>query len=856
MRQNLKDKNLLILGIIWLIGAISDLIWLAVDRTPPSWDLAKHLTGSLNYWHALQQSPQFFSGEWWTNFWMLSSKYPPLVYIATAPILNIFGTGPDQATAVNLLFSAILLFSVYGIGKHLFSDRVGLWAAGLCLLLPRLYTVRLEYLLDYPLTALVAASFCCLTLWRDAKTTKKSWATIFGFGLCFGLAMLVKQTALFFLFFPLLWETSKNVWRRSCGRLAQLASGLLLSIVIFAPWYRTNLIFVFSGFSNANIEPATLEGDPPLNTLAAWTYYWNDLPRALSWILLLVPIVCLLLHWKSFFAQSHINSALRWLAVFFCGSYFLASAIVNKDLRYIMPYLPIVSVFLAYGLTLGSSRLFDRIRWGSIGAAILLLFLNLYPVGGAVGSWLTSIVTPTAQHYAYTGADWPLTQVIDEIIKTEPYLRSNLGVLPSTTAVNQHNLNYYGALQNFQVYARQVGVRKKQVQQDARSLSWFVTKTGEQGSVPEEAQAAITQIVDRGGDFQPHKTWNLPDSTLLKLYRRRQPPVEVQLLTSPAPPAPPASPASPAPRSVKLERVVVPQTAPPGKPVPVTYEWSGDLEELRSGLVLLTWRNSSGSSSWLHDRGIGMGNLFADLPNPLPLAPSPVGEGWGEGRQGLGAKGQNSFQVIERLAMLPPLDVPAGSYTLDAIYLNRQTGEHYALPVTPVTLKIDPVANATPAPELDLITQMRALSAALPKGTKALSPVFEEVARINQYDPIQDYLVQASQALTFRLQQQPENLSWLYALALSQALQQQVDPLIATLKRITLVDAANPYAHAYLAFVYLYQWRSHAARTALQPAIALNPNLPEIQALSGIAALMQGNFFQAWQTLSALANDK
>jgi predicted Zn-dependent protease len=206
--------------------------------------------------------------------------------------------------------------------------------------------------------------------------------------------------------------------------------------------------------------------------------------------------------------------------------------------------------------------------------------------------------------------------------------------------------------------------------------------------------------------------------------------------------------------------------------------------------------------------------------------------------------------------MLPPAEAVPGNYTLEATYLNRQTGENSPLPVPPVTLKIDREANVTAAPEIDLITQLRTLSAALPKGTNALSPVFEEVARINQYDPIQDYLLQASQALTFRLQQQPENLPWLYALALSQALQQQVEPLIATLKRITSVDARNPYAHAYLAFVYLYQWRSPAAQAALQPAIALNPNLPEIQALSGIAALMQGNFFGAWQTFSALQNGK
>ena len=31
-----------------------------------------------------------------------------------------------------------------------------------------------------------------------------------------------------------------------------------------------------------------------LNTLAAWTYYWQDLPSAVSWPLLVVPLVGIL----------------------------------------------------------------------------------------------------------------------------------------------------------------------------------------------------------------------------------------------------------------------------------------------------------------------------------------------------------------------------------------------------------------------------------------------------------------------------------------------------------------------------------------------------------------------------------
>jgi cytochrome c-type biogenesis protein CcmH/NrfG len=66
------------------------------------------------------------------------------------------------------------------------------------------------------------------------------------------------------------------------------------------------------------------------------------------------------------------------------------------------------------------------------------------------------------------------------------------------------------------------------------------------------------------------------------------------------------------------------------------------------------------------------------------------------------------------------------------------------------------------------------------------------------------------------------------------------------------LDAQNPYAHAYLAFVYLYEWRGKDAQDALEPALALNPNIPEVKALSGVAALLQGNFVKAWHRLQGV----
>nr|WP_242020146.1 glycosyltransferase family 39 protein [Trichocoleus sp. FACHB-40] len=860
------------MGIIWLVGAVCDRIWFALDRSVPSWDQADYLTGSLNYWKALQH-PQWFSGEWWESFWQLSSKVPPLTYIATAIVQNLFGTGPDSATLVNLLFSAILLASVYGLGVQLFSVEVGLWAAGLCQLLPGLYRYRLDFLLDFPLTAVVTLSFYCLTAWRSSRnilrltsplkregspisphflgdgiesfgqplprsiessrtaeaqrTQRREWFWAAAFGLSLGLALMVKQTALFFLLAPVLWVGVGVIRHRAWGRLAQLVFSLLLSVLVFGPWYRANWLLMLTSGKRATVDSAIAEGDPALNTLEAWTYYWKILPYHVSWPLLLVPIVGLLIYWgRAAFSNQKAQlgnenkSKIGWLAVFWVGSYLLCSLNINKDSRYVLPYLPVVALFLAYGLTRWVGR-WNYIRWGTISLAVLLMFINWFPAEGTVWKNFAQALSPYAQHPVYLEKELPHPQVIKEIIQTEPYLRSTLGVLPSTANINQHNFNYYGALQHFQVYGRQVGTRKKQVVQDARSLSWFLTKTGKQGSVP-DAQATIVQTVEQGSDFQLHKTWNLSENSSLKLYHQKSPPVQVQPLSEPQ-------------NKVKLVHVKVPEIALPGVPVPVTYEWTGSWEQLQSGIVLLTWRSEENTenpkSQWLHDRAIGMGNLYPEiLPDKLL------------------AKG---FRVIEQTAMLPKADTSAGIYTLEATYLNRKTGETYPIQVPPVTLKIDAAAGATPAPELDLGTQLRTLAATLPQGTAALEQIFAETGRINQYDPIQDYLVQAQLALEYRLQREP-NRDLAYALALSRVLKRQAKDAIASLERVVRLDSENPYAYAYLAFVHLYEWHPKKAQNVLKPAVALNPNLLEIKALNGVAALMQGNFLKAWHIVQEI----
>ncbi|MEG3439259.1 glycosyltransferase family 39 protein [Pannus brasiliensis CCIBt3594] len=813
-----RVRGLAIVGLIWVIGALIDRLWFSLDHTMPAWDQSEHLNSTLDYWRALQ-SPRPFDGGWWREFWLLSPKVPPLIYILTAPFFSLFGISDNSATLVLLPFSALLLFSVYGLGVILFSVPVGLWAAFLCALLPGLYYYRLEFLLDFPLAAIVTFCFFLLTWWRFYAEGRMAWGIAIAFGVAFGCAFLIKQPTLFFLFWPVVWVIGENLYHRRWQRLAQIITALSITVLVFFPYYRTNWLLAITSGKRATVDSALIEGDPGLNSIGAWTYYFQVLPYYLSWVLLLVPAVGLLLsrfYWRR--REKNPGNSIDprkkwiWLSVFLFGGYFLSSLNINKDARYILPLVPTLSIILAVGLLSWRGRYGKSVRLGTAILSVILMLFNLFPLGGG---WVTGILSPQLQHYPNFQQGWPHEKVIGEILKTSPYLRSTLGVLPSTPEINQRNLDFYGGKENSRVEGRQVGVREKDIEQDAGSLDWFVTKTGDQGSVP-DVQKKMVDRVERGGDFQAVKAWDLPDKSTLSLYHRIEPSIEVK-------------PFPGSPDRVELKAITVPTKALPDRPIPVTYTWVGPWEQLRSGLVLLTWQKVDGKERWFHDHGIAMGALLS----------------------GEKPSGKEGFQVIERTAM-QPISTP-GIYRLSARYLNRETGESYPI-ATNAEISIDPTAPELPAPQLDLVTQLRLKSADIGKGIKGIEPIFALTNRINQYDATQDYVRQADRAFSYRLQHDTDadKLPLVYGLAIAKVLQQDAPGAIEATEKMIELDPKNPYHYAYQGFVYLYDWNPGPASRVLDKGIQLNPDIEELNALRGVAALMGGNLVKAWSLLKGL----
>ena len=155
---------------------------------------------------------------------------------------------------------------------------------------------------------------------------------------------------------------------------------------------------------------------------------------------------------------------------------------------------------------------------------------------------------------------------------------------------------------------------------------------------------------------------------------------------------------------------------------------------------------------------------------------------------------------------------------------------------------------------LDLVTRLRQISLNLAQAIEGLDCIFEQVDRINQYDPIQDYLKQAEESLTYCLNNQAgkSKLDWTYGQVLSHVLQENSEGAMTALKQLIKLDLNNPYHHAYRAFVYLYNWQARAAETLLKYVLKLQPNIKEFQVLDGISAIMQGKFLKVWHILLPL----
>jgi hypothetical protein len=196
--------------------------------------------------------------------------------------------------------------------------------------------------LDYPLTAIVAATMALLISAGDFKTRR---AAIL-FGIAAGLGMLTKQTFAFFLVLPAFYCAIRVLVSRDRRAIGNFAIAVLIAAAISAIWYAPHIRDVIEIYK-INQQGAIDENEAPLFSFMSNVFYLHGLVSSQTQ-----------LFFGLLFAFGLVYSIVRkrrqtlMLYLWLVSGIAAFTCIANKDMRYTIPVLPaaaLISVCWARG---------------------------------------------------------------------------------------------------------------------------------------------------------------------------------------------------------------------------------------------------------------------------------------------------------------------------------------------------------------------------------------------------------------------------------------------------------------------------------------------------------------------------
>lgn len=251
-------------------GAVATFIaltcwWLTQDRSVPIYDAGYHLNAVAEY-HSMIASGNLLGP------FTQESAYPTLG--ALVGVLGMLVGGVSVASPIvadNLVFVPLLALGCYQTGRLLFGRLAGMLAVILVLCSPMVISLFHVYMLDPPLTALVAVSIWLILASEDFSRTGVAAAA----GLAVGLGLNVKAQFPLYVAGLTLVVLLHGGWRNWRG----FASFCVVALAVGTPWY----LLHFSELGILLELGGTASGAAPGNTPPTFStdnllwYFWNSL---------------------------------------------------------------------------------------------------------------------------------------------------------------------------------------------------------------------------------------------------------------------------------------------------------------------------------------------------------------------------------------------------------------------------------------------------------------------------------------------------------------------------------------------------------------------------------------------------
>jgi len=355
-------------------------VWLRLDRLPPTWDDAWYLTNSLVMFDALVDGGVV---GYFLRFWTILGFKGPLITVLPTPAYLVFGRHANAAFAVNIVAMVALFAVIYRMARKLGGERAALVALFVCGTMPMLYGLSRWFLVECTMTAMVALAILCLVESR-----------VLAFGIVCGFGMLLKSTFPIYVALPFLYWAATHR-----AELASRRTWLALSpaVLLPGPWYAMHFRANWRVAVEAGTATREFYGNQgPLTYLVRLiregpSFYYAGL-------LIVLAAVWVLRRQR----KPALTVALLWTAPFL---FFVFGPF--QETRYTAPLLP--------GFALAIGLMLELLTWRPAVACAVLAFPLIAMVQNSFGVFGAWRVDPARYVRTYDPRKWPRNEIVERL---------------------------------------------------------------------------------------------------------------------------------------------------------------------------------------------------------------------------------------------------------------------------------------------------------------------------------------------------------------------------------------------------------------------------------------------------------
>ena len=782
--------------IILFLSLIIDNLFILQINNPPAWDQGYHLSNVFKMYNIIGDQGINISEKFNQLLDVTDSYRGPLTYYLSALFLKVFNNTYRVAYLSNQIFNIICIVSIFNLSKLLKNESTGIWAASIFTFSSLILNHRADYLIDLSLTSFSTLGFLFFTKWYLDKKKFSFYSTLAGALLA--LIFLIRPTGIVIFFLPFILIILKLIKRKNSlgNNLSEIICFFSTFIIIISPWFSRNWLTIITSTINAWNWGVNYQDGLEFNSLESWMYYFKKLPIIFGPINFSIFTILFLIE-KGLkrdllnFKIKSFNKLNLWFLVYIFNFYLIASFMSTKDIRFIMPILPIICIYPAIFLDSKNSKIFS-IKSKKIIIIISIIFSLFFTQNKFYSNNLSFDST----------YNWPHADIINEVKKESKNLVSTLAILPDTKEINTFNLEAEASRQGEHVAVRQVISNEETYKDDLEFFDWFLIKTGYQGVMSNEAKNLLNQYLVKSPSFVIQKEWLLPDKSKVSLLRRKALNTYLQKRDC-----------KDSSSNLQVTKI----------PLGVRLNMTGQGELIKSSNILIDFFNKDYKTS----ANISLANgtfhrnfdekscyeLTQDLPINLP------------------DKSIKEFNINARI-----LDEKGKLKDLNIVYnkiLIKDKSEN---------LDLIKMANK--------ISKVEILGDFLRKGE--FEKLFNLVGLINQSDPKQIYLEDAEKIYTQRFRES-KNLKDLYNVLICQILQRKVDNAEKTIDLILEKDFSNGNAQLVKSIINIYLLDKKDARIAIKNSKIYEKSEESTEIanfVEGLTYLLEFKFRNAYKLLT------